>query len=246
MNNTYKVYIHKFPNNKVYIGITKANVNRRWKNGTGYKTQSLMWKAIQKYGWGNIEHQILYDNLTSEEAKEKEKELIKQYKSNDSNYGYNITNGGDGVHGFHHNEETKRKLGLIWKGRHHTEETKKLMSEKAKGHKVNEKTLKALAENRKRIAESGVLRHPHKMTKEGRLAQRKNTCSALVQYDVNKKPIALWEGSSLVKELLNINPYNATKNFNLKAGGFYWKKCKDIQPDERMQIVFMDLKAFIY
>ena len=33
----YYVYKHTFPNNKVYIGITKQKPIRRWKNGTNYK-----------------------------------------------------------------------------------------------------------------------------------------------------------------------------------------------------------------
>ena len=73
----FKVYIHTFPNNKVYVGITSSNENIRWrKNGTGYKKQHV-YKAIKKYGWENVKHEILYKNLTKEEAEQKEIELIK-------------------------------------------------------------------------------------------------------------------------------------------------------------------------
>ena len=41
-------------------------------------------------------------------AKEKEQELIKFYDSKNS--GYNLTDGGDGIIGYHHSEETKRKI----------------------------------------------------------------------------------------------------------------------------------------
>lgn len=88
------VYIHIFPNKKVYIGISSTNVKKRWDCGRGYKTQSYMANAINKYGWENIEHKVLYSHLTQEEASQKEIELIKQYKSNNPKFGYNIAKGG--------------------------------------------------------------------------------------------------------------------------------------------------------
>lgn len=36
LHETYCVYIHKFPNNKVYVGMT-SDIKRRWQNGLGYK-----------------------------------------------------------------------------------------------------------------------------------------------------------------------------------------------------------------
>jgi hypothetical protein len=92
---TYKVYIHRNKiNNKRYIGITKKNTKQRWRNGEGYKNQSLFYNAIKKYGWDNFTHKVVFKNLTKEEAAEKEKELIKKYNSNNSLYGYNVEKGG--------------------------------------------------------------------------------------------------------------------------------------------------------
>lgn len=91
-DNTYIVYKHTTPNNKVYIGITKYDPQYRWlNNGRGYKTQSTFFNAIIKYGWININHEILFSNLTEQEALNKEEELIQQYKSYDRRYGYNIS-----------------------------------------------------------------------------------------------------------------------------------------------------------
>ena len=61
----YKVYKHTFPNGKIYIGITsKKNVKRRWGNGgSGYKDQTYMRNAINKYGWENVKHEILYEEF---------------------------------------------------------------------------------------------------------------------------------------------------------------------------------------
>lgn len=59
-----------------------------------------MYNAIQKYGWKNVEHQILYENLTFQEACAKEQELIARFKTNcrryGDDYGYNMTDGGEG------------------------------------------------------------------------------------------------------------------------------------------------------
>ena len=91
----YKVYKHIFPNNKVYIGITKQSLTRRWQEGLGYKRQLFVFNAIKKYGWGNVKHEIIFKNLSKKDAEQKEKELIKFYKSNNRQYGYNIENGGN-------------------------------------------------------------------------------------------------------------------------------------------------------
>lgn len=43
--------MHKSPSGKVYIGITGSSLKQRWrKNGSGYSTQRLFYRAIQKYG----------------------------------------------------------------------------------------------------------------------------------------------------------------------------------------------------
>lgn len=94
----YKVYIHTLPNGKKYVGITKQDVAQRWKNGNGYKSNSRFYKAIQKYGWDNITHEVLFENLTQEEAYKLEIELIALNESNNPNYGYNQTDGGENVY----------------------------------------------------------------------------------------------------------------------------------------------------
>lgn len=94
-SNNYLVYKHTAPNGKVYIGITHGNPLDRWKGGWGYETQAYFWRAIVKYGWINFKHEILFEHLSEKEAKLKEVELIKEYKSTDINYGYNIDLGGD-------------------------------------------------------------------------------------------------------------------------------------------------------
>jgi len=124
MNNTWKVYMHIFPNNKKYIGITKMEPEKRWLNGKGYTKcgtrNSSMANAVNKYGWDNIKHLILFENLTFEEANKKEKQLISLYKTNccryGNKYGYNSTDGGDGQYGHKMSLEARKKLSENHKG----------------------------------------------------------------------------------------------------------------------------------
>lgn len=90
----YVVYKHTSPSNKVYIGITRMPPKKRWQNGKGYRHNEYFNRAIEKYGWNNFKHEILYENLTKHEASDKERELIKQYNSTDINCGYNLDYGG--------------------------------------------------------------------------------------------------------------------------------------------------------
>lgn len=91
---TWTVYKHVFPNSKVYIGITSMPIIYRWRNGKGYDAQ-LVGRAIQKYGWNNIEHIIIAQNLSEENANIAERKLIKRYRSDDLRYGYNRDPGGN-------------------------------------------------------------------------------------------------------------------------------------------------------
>ena len=51
--------MHTSPSNKKYIGITSLKPEYRWNKGNGYKTQTVFYRAIQKYGWDNFKHEII-------------------------------------------------------------------------------------------------------------------------------------------------------------------------------------------
>ena len=92
IEDSYSVYMHTFPNDKTYVGITKQDLKARWgSHGQGYKGQAV-YDAINEFGWDNIKHEVLMDGVSKEEAKRKECELIDKYKNLDLSY--NISNGG--------------------------------------------------------------------------------------------------------------------------------------------------------
>lgn len=139
MRKNYSVYKHTSPTNKVYIGISNDPI-RRWRNGKGYEKNKYFYKAIQKYGWNNFKHEILFTNLTKENACKKEIELIEFYKSTQKKFGYNLSTGGEcSALGVVHSKKSKQQLSEKMKGKNnpfynhiHTEETKKKISESRK------------------------------------------------------------------------------------------------------------------
>lgn len=133
-DNSYKVYMHTNKiNGKKYIGITKTSVDRRWQNGHGYKGCTLFNRAIEKYGWNNFEHDILYDGLSKEEAEQKEIELISKYQSNNKDFGYNLESGGNcaGMH----SAETIEKISKALRGRKQPKEVIEKRTKSLKGKK---------------------------------------------------------------------------------------------------------------
>ena len=139
----YIVYQHKNKiNGKVYIGITSRTPEERWgMNGCNYKSSPHFYSAIQKYGWDNFEHNILFENLTKEQACLKEQELIKQFNSMDREFGYNSTSGGEI---FTLNEDAKKKISISMLGNTNSagyqcsEEKKEKISKAQKGRKLTE------------------------------------------------------------------------------------------------------------
>lgn len=108
--NDYCVYIHIFPNGKVYIGQTRQKPETRWSKGKGYRGQ-FVGRAIHKYGWDNIIHKIVKSHLTKDQANELEIELIKKYDSTNKRSGYNIAFGGcANAKGLKHTDKHNRKI----------------------------------------------------------------------------------------------------------------------------------------
>ena len=146
----YKLYVHISPSNKRYYGITSMEPKKRWGNGKYYSKNKHFTRAINKYGWDNFEHIVLFNNLTKEEASLLEQIYIALYDTTNDKYGYNNSLGGE--HGLD-SEQTKKKKSESKKGKNNpfygktfTEEHRKKMSESLKGHEVNEQTKKKISE----------------------------------------------------------------------------------------------------
>lgn len=133
MTSNYTVYMHRFPNGKVYIGITSQEPEQRWRGGDGYKNQAV-YRAIKKYGWENTLHEVLLRGLTKEQAEQAEINLIALFHSNEKRHGYNVDNGGN-CYGTH-SAETRAKIAQSNRTRILSEETHRRMSEAQRGKKL--------------------------------------------------------------------------------------------------------------
>lgn len=182
----YKIYKHTFPNGKCYVGLTRTRLTRRWGNGNGYKTCPLVDRAIKKYGWENVKHNILRECETKEMAEIWERFYIAWFKSNDPKYGYNILRGGD-VSTNDATDEMRYKLGNGQRGKHHTEEQKKKISDGVKkafsrpesngciGKKASEETKRKMSEAHKgktMSTESGLSKPVIQLTMDGDFVAR--------------------------------------------------------------------------
>ena len=173
-DNKWTVYVHIIPKaiseydwDKYYVGITSTSVNQRWhSDGSGYRNGVFM-NAINKYGWNNIEHEIIATNLTKDEATDMEKTLIKLLDSKINMRGYNMTDGGEGMSGLVVTEDFRKKCVEAhkkWLEKHpnykHSDETKikmKIVQNspeiKQKKRKNNPKCLEVFMFNSDRIFE---------------------------------------------------------------------------------------------
>jgi len=133
-------------NEPFYIGIG-SDPKRAYSN----RDRNKYWKNIvNNFGY---EVDIVLDDLTWEEACEKEKEFIKLYgRFQFGGILCNMTDGGDGGFGVIVSEETKEKKRIISKKIGISSETREKMAAKLRGRKMPEwqrKILSEAAKNRK-------------------------------------------------------------------------------------------------
>lgn len=137
---SYCIYTHtNKTNGKIYVGQT-CDKDGRFYDGK-YKSCVLFYRALQKYGGlkNGFATTILEDDLTKEEADEREIFYINKYQSTNPKFGYNICDGGSGVRTAHTEEwkenHSKRMSGANNPnyGKHWDENHKKILSEKHKG-----------------------------------------------------------------------------------------------------------------
>jgi len=118
----YSIYMHECPNGKKYIGQTKQKCADRWRNGCGYHNNAYFDNAIKKYGWENIKHTILATTEDKDEAGKLEKYYISLYDTTNREKGFNHSIGGTAsVEGYHHTEESKKKISESSKRRKQSE-----------------------------------------------------------------------------------------------------------------------------
>jgi len=102
------------PTGKSYIGLTtEFNVRKNfhlWASKNGNNKYPKFYNALRKYGAKNFEWKLIDCSCNVETLRLCEKYWIKKFDT--FHNGLNCTEGGDGIHGYRHSEETKKKIGL--------------------------------------------------------------------------------------------------------------------------------------
>jgi len=111
------LYIHtRLDKNEIfYVGIGK-DTNGKYTRAFSKKRRNSFWKYIVNKSEYKVD--IIYDNVTWDEACQKEINFIKHYGRRDLKLGtlVNLTNGGDGVNGYTHSLEQLLKISKKSKG----------------------------------------------------------------------------------------------------------------------------------
>lgn len=173
-------------NQPFYIGIGSDSSFKRAFEKT---RRSQLWnKIVSKTSY---EVEIIFDNLTWEEACKKEIEFISIYGRKDLGTGVlvNLTDGGEGALGRKYiaSQETKEKLRKSHLGFKHSDETKLKHSLIRKGKKFTEKHLLELKESaKKRDYKEQGLKAADKILKT-----------------MNVKPIRVYNNDNFIGEFVN-------------------------------------------
>lgn len=216
------VYCHTNKiNGKKYVGLS-SNPKRRWSNGKGYATQ-YFGVIIEYYGWDNFTHDILESGLTLEQAQEREIYYIALYHSNDFEYGYNCSEGG---------EYTSHKI--------------KVNQYDMDGKYIKTWDSMCQASIELNIDASGIWHcstHTYKKTKsvgnfQWEIYETHSDCNNIApcvlwsrpkqinQYDINGNFIKTWDSAYQIQQILGIEGKSVgyVCNYRSKtAGGYVWR-----------------------
>ena len=112
-------------NNKCYIGKTSRSLEERWKEHLRHRfnLDYALYRAFKKYGIENFTISLLEENIEDEILlNEREKYWINYFKSNNKNYGYNMTLGGEGTTKYNLNDMIK-----LWNEGHSCQSIQKIL-----------------------------------------------------------------------------------------------------------------------
>jgi group I intron endonuclease len=163
-------------NGKRYIGQTERSLSKRKRkheSDARLSGFSFFWEALREFGFDNFEWSVIFEDVAEIEADKLERETISVYKTQHPN-GYNMQSGG--ITGFGvidetraklsksgrsrppMTEETKKRMGVVHKGRKRSDETRKKISAAVKGKPKSDEHRQKLSEARKNISDETRLR----------------------------------------------------------------------------------------
>lgn len=230
---TWNVYKHTTPSNKVYIGITQQKPENRWMKGAGYKAKnSYFYNSIKKYSWDNIKHEILYFGLEETQAKLLEIGLIRYYKSNNKNFGYNQSAGGEGSFGIKRTKEQKEydsQLAIIrWENENYRKSCIKGQQDYWKEHKGKVHRNPLSNERKQYLSKINKGKPNYKNRGERNFMYGKipANAKAVLQFDKNGKFVAEYQSIKEAADAVSgysANIYKVIHNERKYCKGYVWK-----------------------
>ena len=206
-------------NGKRYVGQTVNPIHHRWSKHIeeaygGNKSNSLLHRAIIKYGASNFGINIL-EECADTELNEKEKNYIKKYDTYYThNKGYNMTWGGEGVTKYSDDE-----ILYLWNQGYRNCEIARLLG--AKDTTISLRIQSLIGSN---------------AAKARRVDSRK---ISIIQYDLQGNYIKEWESASIAEKELNLSQGSISRCCNKQrtnSGNFLWKKSSDDTPVEELML----------
>jgi group I intron endonuclease len=228
----FKVYKHTSPGRKVYIGITSLKENNRWRNGGGYKNNPHFKRAIDKYGWNNFKHEVLFSGLTKDEAEKIEISLIKSHNSTDKKFGYNLLDGGQcGAFGVKRRPETLVKMSIANKGKVVPKEVRVKISKSLKGKQFTIQHRRKISEaqmgcKNHRFGTTATVETRQKMSDGQPKSVNHMLSKKVAQYSLSGEFIRVWDSMGDIRRCMGIKHCTISdccRGKQLTSGGFVWK-----------------------
>lgn len=202
----YYAYVHIRTDSGIPFYVGKGKQGRAFCK----KNRNEHWKNVASKGY-RVE--FLTESIDEELAFLVEIEAIDIFRKR----GFvlcNYTNGGEGISGFSHSEETKKKMSIGNIGKHnfkHTEEAKQKISITSKGREISELTRKRQSESSKGKPKSE--KHKYNIAK----ARTGTTLSENAKVKLSNKT---WITDG-------VNSYFVDKNLPLPPGMYYGRTFKN-------------------
>lgn len=256
---TVYCYTNKI-NGKKYVGQTCQTLLERSKtDGSGYKSCTYFWNAIQKYGFNNFNKEIIADKLSKEDADFLEHFYIDLWDLKNHNFGYNLRDGGS--HGALTDEhkmkigeanknpsiETREKLRQCRLGVRLSEESKKKLSESHKGKKqtktqVENRVKKLIGQKRTEEQKQNISNalKGKKRSKESieKIAEKQK--KPVLELDKKNNIVRIFDSAKSAAQYYGLHDYNVSKccrrGNGATTGGIILVYAQDFLKEENINV----------
>lgn len=234
-NPIYFLYRHIRLDNQTpfYIGIgtfvkNGPTLKQKYRRAFSKGKRNKYWiNIVNKHGY---EVEIMFHTKSIDLIKEKEKEFINLYgRRSSGGILCNLTDGGFGIEGFKHSDESKSKIGVSSRERPRKKGYKLNLTEEGRNNIILAQTGKKVSEETRKKISNHLLGNSrgkgHSVSESHRLKIKETHCINLCQYDLLGNFIQLIQGFSGAKNL-GFDSRGIKRNINGQTQsykGFLWR-----------------------